>query len=77
MMEQKSNRAHLGEKTLRSFHKLLHTSKIHEINNELLKKCIKEFSDILDAWWIEDDKVRYKYLAEKNQPYHVTVDGEV
>lgn len=28
-------------------------------------------------WWIEDEKVRFKYVAEKDQPYHVTVDGEV
>jgi HD-GYP domain-containing protein (c-di-GMP phosphodiesterase class II) len=59
-MYQKLNRAQLGEKTLRSFYKVVQTSKIHEINNELLKKCIKEFSDTLDAWWIEDDNLTIK-----------------
>ena len=45
---------------MRSFHQLLQTSKIHEINNELLKKCIKNFSDTLDAWWVDDDNLTIK-----------------
>ena len=55
-----TQRSQLGETTLRSFHKLLHTSKIHDINNELLIKCIKNFSDTLGAWWHEDDNVTIK-----------------
>ena len=59
-MIPETQRSQLGETTLRSFHKLLHTSKIHDINNELLIKCIKNFSDTLGAWWHEDDNVTIK-----------------
>ena len=59
-MRRKIHRTQLGEKTLRSFHKLIQTSKIHEINNELLIKCIKKFSDTLGAWWVEDDNLTIK-----------------
>jgi HD-GYP domain-containing protein (c-di-GMP phosphodiesterase class II) len=59
-MRPEIKRAPLAEKMLRSFHKLIQTSKIHENNNELLIKCIKNFSDTLDAWWGEDDNVTIK-----------------
>jgi HD-GYP domain-containing protein (c-di-GMP phosphodiesterase class II) len=59
-MRREIQRSQLGEKTLTSFHKLIQTSKIHEINNKLLIKCIKNFSDTLGAWWIEDDNLTIK-----------------
>jgi HD-GYP domain-containing protein (c-di-GMP phosphodiesterase class II) len=69
------NRAPLAEKTLRYFHKLIQTSKIHESNNELLIKCIKNFSEILDAWWGEDDNVTIKishgrFLVQDEKLYY-------
>jgi HD-GYP domain-containing protein (c-di-GMP phosphodiesterase class II) len=74
-MRQKVQRAQLGEKTLRSFHKLIQTSKIHENNNELLIKCIKNFSDTLGAWWVEDDNLTIKlshgrFLVQDEKLYY-------
>ena len=59
-MRQEIQKSQLGERTLRSFHKLLQTSKIHDINNVLLRKCLKNFSDTLSAWWHDDDNVTVK-----------------
>lgn len=59
-MRPEIQRAQLGEKTLRSFHQLIQTSKIHDNNNELLIKCIKIFFDTLGAWWVEDDNLTIK-----------------
>jgi hypothetical protein len=53
-------RALLGEKTLRCFHKLLQTVKIHENSNQLLIKCIKDFSGVLGLWWNEDGDLTIK-----------------
>ena len=53
-------RALLGEKTLRCFHKLLQTVKIHENSNQLLIKCIKDFSGVLGQWWKEDGELTIK-----------------
>ena len=74
-MRRKLQRAQLGEKTLRSFHKLIQTSKIHENNNELLIKCIKNFSDTLGAWWVEDDNLTIKlshgrFLVQDEKLYY-------
>jgi HD-GYP domain-containing protein (c-di-GMP phosphodiesterase class II) len=74
-MRPETKRSQLGEKTLRSFHKLLQTSKIHDINNELLIKCIKNFSDTLGAWWHEDDNVTIKvshgrFLVQDEKLYY-------
>ena len=52
--------AQLAEKTLRSFYKLIQTSKIHKNSNHLLIKCLNNFSDILNAWWSEDDNLTIK-----------------
>jgi HD-GYP domain-containing protein (c-di-GMP phosphodiesterase class II) len=61
-MSSKTNkqRALLGEKTLGAFHKLIQTAKIHQNNNQLLIKCIKEFSGVLSLWWAEDDELTIK-----------------
>lgn len=53
-------RALLGEKSLRCLHKLLQTAKIHENSNQLLLKCIKDFSGVLGLWWKEDGELTIK-----------------
>ena len=68
-------KAQLGEKTLGSFHKLIQTSKIHENTNQLLIKYLKNFSDILDAWWAEDDNLTIKlshgrFLVQDKKLYY-------
>jgi len=65
----------LREKTLRSFHKLIQTSKIYEDNNQLLIKYLKNFSDILDEWWVEDDNLTIKishgrFLVQDKKLYY-------
>jgi HD-GYP domain-containing protein (c-di-GMP phosphodiesterase class II) len=67
--------AQLGEKTLGSFHKLIQTSKIYENNNQLLIKYLKNFSDILDEWWVEDDNLTIKishgrFLVQDKKLYY-------
>jgi HD-GYP domain-containing protein (c-di-GMP phosphodiesterase class II) len=61
-MSSKTNRqrALLGEKTLGAFHKLIQTAKIHQNNNQLLIKCIKDFFDVLSLWWADDDELTIK-----------------
>ena len=61
-MSSKTNkqRALLGEKTLGAFHKLVQTAKIHENNNQLLIKCIKDFSGVLRSWWTDNDDLTIK-----------------
>jgi HD-GYP domain-containing protein (c-di-GMP phosphodiesterase class II) len=61
-MSSKTNkqRALLGEKTLGTLHKLIQTAKIHQNNNQLLIKCIKDFFDVLSLWWAEDDELTIK-----------------
>jgi HD-GYP domain-containing protein (c-di-GMP phosphodiesterase class II) len=61
-MSSKTNkqRALLGEKTLGAFHKLIQTAKIHENNNQLLIKCIKDFSGALRSWWTDNDDLTIK-----------------
>ena len=44
----------LGEETLRTFHKLIQTARIHQDSNQLLIKCINGFSKVLKTWWAED-----------------------
>ena len=50
----------MGEKTLRAFHKLIQTARIHEESNQLLINCIRNFSDALNSWWAEDDGLTIK-----------------
>ncbi|MCK4987030.1 MAG: hypothetical protein KAS40_15975, partial [Desulfobacterales bacterium] len=44
-------------------------------NNELLIKCIKNFSDTLGAWWVEDDNLTIKlshgrFLVQDEKLYY-------
>ena len=50
----------LGEETLRTFHKLIQTTRIHQDSNQLLIKCINDFSERLKTWWTEDDGLTIK-----------------
>ena len=51
---------HLGEKTLRCFHKLLQTARIHDESNQLLIRLIEKFADILGMWWREEGELIIK-----------------
>jgi HD-GYP domain-containing protein (c-di-GMP phosphodiesterase class II) len=67
--------ARMGDKTLRAFHKLIQTARIHRRSNQLLIDCINDFSAVLNLWWtdeggltiklsrgriiIQDEKLRY------------------
>lgn len=74
-MRPEMQTAQLGEKTLRSFYKVIQTSKIYENNNQLLIKYLKNFSDILNAWWAEDDNLTIKlshgrFLVQEKKLYY-------
>ena len=50
----------LGEKTLRAFHKLIQTARIHQGSNQLLIKCIHDFYRALTLCWAEEDRLAIK-----------------
>lgn len=50
----------MGDKTLRAFHKLIQTARIHRRSNQLLIDCINDFSAVLNAWWTDEGSLTIK-----------------
>jgi HD-GYP domain-containing protein (c-di-GMP phosphodiesterase class II) len=57
-MESHNQRKVLGERFLRTFHRLIHSVKIHQDNNALLIECAKEFLGTLVYWWQEEEYLK-------------------
>ncbi|MCK4790476.1 MAG: hypothetical protein KAV87_42460 [Desulfobacteraceae bacterium] len=71
----------LHEDFIRTFYRLVHMTKIHQDNNQLLMKCIEDFKQVIGPLLVDDDNITIQisreniYLQDKKFRYRREVDS--
>ena len=71
----------LHEDFIRTFYRLLHMTKIHQDNNQLVMKCIEDFKQVIGPLLVDDDNITIQisreniYLQDKKFRYRRELDS--
>ncbi len=71
----------LHEDFIRTFYRLVHMTKIHQDNNQLVMKCIEDFKQVIGPLLVDDDNITIQisreniYLQDKKFRYRRELDS--